>query len=265
MRPGSSARVLRSGIAIITGLILVAMAGCGSGDEPSTDAAADRTELTILAAASLTDSFTEIGSKFEQDHSGVTVRFSFGSSSTLAQQVTEGAPADVFASANEDTMQTVVDAGLTRADPQLFVTNTLRIAVPAGNPGAVQGLEDFADSNKKTALCAEQVPCGAAAQEVFANAGITPQPVTYEKDVKAALQKVVQGEVDAAMVYATDVAAAGDEVEGIDFDGSDAVVNNYPLAALKESAHPEQAQEFVDYVRSDTGQQILQQAGFGAP
>ncbi|QDP98608.1 molybdate ABC transporter substrate-binding protein [Microlunatus elymi] len=263
---------LQKMIMIIAGVLLaIAATGCGDQQPASgrptagTSASAVTGKITVLAAASLTESFSTIGKNFEQAHPGSTVTFSFGSSATLATEVNQGAPADVLATADERTMKLVTDAGNASAKPAIFATNTLEIAVPAGNPGHVTGLADFADPKYKTALCAKEVPCGAAAQKVFADAKITPKPVSYETDVKAALQKVEQNEVDAALVYKTDVAAAGDKVHGIDFPEASSVVNQYPLVALKDAKNPDGAAAFVAYVRSAAGQQVLQAAGFGKP
>lgn len=216
----------------------------------------------MLAAASLTESFTTIGKQFEAQHSGTTVTFSFGSSATLAQQAVNGAPADVFASANESTMDTVAKAGIA-VQPETFATNTLEIAVPKGNPGRITGLADFADPAQKIALCATQVPCGSAARKVFAAAGITPKPDSYESDVKAALTKVQLGEVDAALVYKTDVQAAGDKVEGVEFDEAAQAVNTYPITVIKDAPNEAAASAFVAYVHSEEGQKVLADAGFG--
>lgn len=253
------------GLIAATALLL---AGCGGADEPATpdgsESAAATGTITVLAAASLTEAFETIGEDFEEANPGATITFSFGSSSTLATQISEGAPADVFASANESTMQSITDAGL-NDEPKIFVTNTLQIAVPPGNPAKISELAEFADASKKIALCAPQVPCGSAAEQVFEKAGVTPQPDTLERDVKATLQKVQLNEVDAALVYKTDITSAGDKVEGIDFDEAAKVINNYPICTLKESKNTELAQAFVDYVLSDEGQQVLSGTGFGAP
>jgi molybdate transport system substrate-binding protein len=179
-------------------------------------------------------------------------------------QITQGAPADVFAAASPATMRTVTDAGAA-TDPTNFASNTLEIAVPAGNPAQVTGLKDFADGSKKIAICAAEVPCGTAATKVFAAAKITPKPDTLEQDVKATLQKVSSDEVDAALVYKTDVIAAGDEVEGITFPESSQAVNQYPIAALTDSKNAVTAQAFVDFVQSSEGRAVLTKAGFGKP
>ena len=192
------------------------------------------------------------------------MRFNFGSSATLATQITQGAPGDVFAAASPATMKTVTDAGGAAA-PVDFASNTLQIAVPAGNPGQITGLRDFADESRTIALCAPQVPCGAAAVKVFAAAGITPKPDTLEAEVKAALAKVAADEVDAALVYRTDVISEPTKVQGIDFPEAAQAVNEYPIATLTESTNPDAAQSFVDYVLSSEGQAVLEKAGFAKP
>ena len=243
---------------------LLPLAACGTGGGGAGASEEDGGTLTVLAAASLTEAFTELGRDFEAAHRGTRVRFSFGSSSTLATQVTQGAPADVFAAANRATMTTVTDAGAA-ADPVDFATNTLELAVPRGNPGRVTGLADLAEPDLRIALCAAQVPCGAAAVTVLAEAGVRARPDTLESDVKAVLQKVTADEVDAALVYRTDVVAAGDQVEGIEFPEAGEAVNRYPVAVLTASPDPGTARAFVDLVTSADGQRVLTEAGFGRP
>ena len=221
--------------------------------------------LTVFAAASLTDVFTDLGDQLEKANPGLHVQFNFAGSSQLATQITQGAPADVFASANEKQMKVVTDAGLQAADPTIFAENVLEIAVPKGNPGHVTGLEDFENADLTLAVCAPSVPCGAAAQAVFTAAGIDAKPDTEETDVKAALNKVQLGEVDAALVYATDVEAAGDQVEGIPFPEADQAVNKYPICTVKAAPNPDAAKAFVDLVNSDEGQKALTDAGFRNP
>src|SRR3954454_19694644 len=221
--------------------------------------------LTVFAAASLTDVFTGLGNQLEKENPGLDVRFNFAGSDALATQITQGAPADVFASANEKQMKVVTDAGLQAGDPMIFAENVLEIAVPKGNPGHVTGLKDFENADLTLAVCAPSVPCGAAAQTVFTAAGINARPDTEETDVKAALNKVQLGEVDAALVYATDVEAAGDQVEGIEFPEADDAVNKYPICTLTAAPNPGAAQAFVDLVTSDEGQKALTDAGFRAP
>jgi molybdate transport system substrate-binding protein len=221
--------------------------------------------LTVFAAASLTDVFGGFGTQLEKQNPQLHVQFNFAGSSALATQLTQGAPADVFASANQKQMTVVTDAGLQAADPTIFTENVLEIAVPAGNPGTVTGLADFGNADLTLAVCAADVPCGAAARAVFADAGITAQPDTEEEDVKAALTKVRLGEVDAALVYATDVRAAGSDVEGITFPEAEKEITSYPICALEAAPNPEAAQAFTDLVLSDEGQKALADAGFRAP
>lgn len=264
-----STRSSKIAIGAVAAIALFLPTACGSSAEPgattsSAPASSGSGPITVLAAASLTEAFTQIGKDFEAKNADQQVTFSFGSSATLATQITQGAPADVFAAASPATMKTVTDAGAA-ADPANFVSNTLEIAVPKGNPGKVSGLSDFSDAGLKIAICAPEVPCGAAAVKVFAAAKITPKPDTLESDVKATLQKVSSDEVDAALVYKTDVVAAGSKVEGINFPESAQAVNEYPVATLKESNNAATAQAFVDYVLSADGQAVLTAAGFAKP
>ncbi|MFD4439943.1 molybdate ABC transporter substrate-binding protein [Nocardia sp. NPDC058519] len=246
----------------------VALATVGCGNDTTTEpASADKVTgtVTVFAAASLTETFTELGKQFEAAHPGVKVVYNFGASSALAEQIKQGAPADVFASAAPKNMQQVVDAGEITAKPVTFVRNRLEIAVPAGNPGHITGLADFGKTEPKIALCAEQVPCGAAAKTVFEVAGVTPQPDTRESDVKAVLTKVTLGEVDAALVYRTDVHAAGAKVEGIDFPESAKAVNDYPLAPLAKAPNAAAAAAFVEFIGSDKARAVFAEAGFDKP
>ena len=237
------------------------VASPSTGDPPAATTAGNK-ELVVFAAASLTETFTELGKQFEAGHPGVKVTFSFGSSSTLATQINEGAPVDVFAAASPATMKTVTDAGNAEGTPEVFVRNLLEIAVPAGNPGEVEGLEDFAKEDLDIALCASEVPCGAAADKVFTAADIDPKPDTRESDVKATLTKVELGEVDAALVYRTDVNSAGDKVEGIEFDEAEDAINDYLIVALKEAEEADLAAEWVEFISSDEAQEVLEEAGF---
>lgn len=220
--------------------------------------------VNVFAAASLTGAFEQIALDFEAANPGTDVVFNFGASSALAQQVVSGAPVDVFAAASPATMKTVTDAG-DAAGPQVFVRNRLQIAVPADNPGKVTGLADFTERALKIALCAPKVPCGTAAAKAFAAAGVTPSVDTEEQDVKAALAKVTLGEVDAALVYRTDVLAAGAKVKGIAFPEADEAVNDYPIAATTDAENVEGAAAFVAYVLSPEGQAVLAAAGFDRP
>ncbi|RZT12529.1 molybdate transport system substrate-binding protein [Kribbella sp. VKM Ac-2569] len=255
----------RTAFAVLAAAAALALAGCGddtpAASSPSSSSSALSGTVNVFAAASLTGTFTQLGKDFEAAHPGVKVTFNFAGSSALAKQINSGAPADVFASAAPKNMDDVKDKGASTN----FVKNTLEIAVPKGNPGKVTGIKDFADKNKKIAICAAQVPCGAAAAKVFAAVGITAQPDSLEQDVKAALTKVSLGEVDAALVYKTDVLSAKDKVEGIEFPESSKAVNEYPIATLTKAPNPDGAKAFVDYVLSDKGKAVLTAAGFDAP
>jgi molybdate transport system substrate-binding protein len=208
--------------------------------------------------------FTQLGQQFDAAHPGDTVKFSFGPSSGLATEITSGAPADVFASASPKNMDTVVAAG-DASNPQDFAKNTAEIAVPPSNPANVTSVADLAKSSVKVALCQPQVPCGKIAAEVFKNAGITVKPVTLEPDVKSTLTQVELGNVDAGIVYVTDVMAAGAKVKGIVIPANDEASTLYPIAALSKSTHLTVAQQFVAYVLSPAGQQVLAAAGFQKP
>ena len=262
----------------LAGAVLVtvlALAGCSSSTPDAT--APSQTPVaggvtpeiqgtvTVFAAASLTGTFDALKLAFESANPGVEVVYNYGGSSALAEQIVQGAPVDVFAAASTATMTTVTDASLTAADPVNFATNTLEIAVPVGNPGKVDGLDDFADKDLAIAVCAEEVPCGAASAKIFEATGITPSVDTYEQDVKSVLTKVELGEADAGLVYVTDVKAAGDKVEGVEFPEAADAVNDYPIASLADSSNPDAATAFVDFVLSDEGQSALSAAGFGTP
>lgn len=235
-----------------------------AGETSSGGAAALTGEVTIFAAASLAVAFDEIAAQFEQAYPGVDVRpISYDGSSTLAIQIVEGAPADVFASADEETMASVVEAGLAD-EPALFATNTLVIAVPAGNPAQITGLADLSDPAARVVLCAPEVPCGAASQALLDDQGVRVTPASSEQNVTAVLTKVAAGEADAGLVYATDVAGR-DEVEVIVPEGAADVVNRYPIAVLEDAADPEVADAFVAFVLGEVGQAVLADVGFGTP
>jgi len=198
-------------------------------------------------------------------NNGVKVVPSYGGSDTLAAQITQGAPVDVFAAASTATMGTVTKAGDGVGTPQVFAKNELEIAVSPSNPDHIASLADVTKSGVKLALCAATVPCGAAATKAFAAAKLTPHPVTLEQDVASVLTKVELGEVDAGMVYQTDVKSAGSKVLGVNFTEAASAINTYPIVVLKTGKNPTAAQAFVNYVVSRAGQQILQTAGFEQP
>jgi molybdate transport system substrate-binding protein len=256
--------LLRS--AAVLALAALALTGCSSPSaEPTpeeTSASEGSTlsgDLTVYAAASLKGAFDEIGAAFADENSDVTFSAVYDGSSTLVTQLQEGAPGDVFASADEANMDKLADLAI---DPTLFASNTLVIAVPAGNPGGVESLADLADVT--TVLCAPEVPCGAASTTLLSNAGVTVEPASLEQNVTAVLTKVAAGEADAGLVYATDVIGR-DDVEVIVPEGADEVVNHYPIAALDGAPNSDAAEAFVAFVLSDAGQKILADYGFGAP
>jgi len=242
--------------------------GTASSSAPATTAssspAAQTGTITVFAAASLKETFTQLGKQFEAAHPGDTVKFSFGASSALATQINSGAPADVFASASTKNMAQVVTAG-NASNPQDFAKNVMEVAVPPSNPAKVTSVNDLAKSSVKTALCQPQVPCGTVAAKVFKNAGITVKPVTLQPDVKSVLTQVETGNVDAGMVYVTDVNAAGSKVKGVTIPASDNASTEYPIATISSSKHKSEAQAFMNYVLSPAGQQVLAAAGFEKP
>ena len=242
----------------LAGLATVALiaAGCSDGADPDV--------LTVYAASSLTTAFEQLAEDFEADHDGVQVRLTFGGSSDLAAQIDQGAPADVFAAADQDTMAGLADSDLV-TDPVDFAGNTLMIAVPPDNPAAVTGLADLARDDVRLVVCAPAVPCGAAAARLAEQQGVELSPVSEEQSVTDVLTKVGSAEADAGLVYVTDVAAAGDDVRGIEVPGAGTVVNTYPIATVADSERPALAQEFVDLVRGPQGQRVLRALGFRAP
>ncbi len=251
-----SRRTVRAALAAVVAGALAA--GCGGMP-------ADGATLTVLAAASLRDVFEDLGDTFRADHPGATVRLSFAGSSDLVAQVQQGAPADVVATADTVTMDRLATEGLLAGDPVAFATNVLEIAVPAGNPAGVASLADLARDDVTLVVCAPQVPCGRATAAVASAAGLALRPVSEEQSVTDVLGKVVAGEADAGLVYATDVRAAGDAVEGVAFPESAGAVNTYPVAVLDAAAEPGLARQFVDLVTGPVGQEVLASAGFAAP
>lgn len=243
-------------------VVALALAACGS-DDTAGSPDEGTTTLNVAAAASLTASFEEIATDFEAEHDGVDVQFQFAGSSDLASQITNGAELDVFASADEATMDKVAD--FTAADPTIFATNVLTIVTEPGNPKKITGLKDLESSDLAVVVCAEQVPCGAATKTLTQEQGVTLDPASEESKVTDVLSKVTTGEADAGLVYVTDATGAGDKVEMVETVGADKVVNTYPIATLKDSAHADEAQAFVDFVTGPEGQEVLKSKGFGAP
>jgi molybdate transport system substrate-binding protein len=258
-------------LALFYVLALALISGCGSSDQapasssaPSTSAAAGG-KIMVFAAASLKQTFTDIGEQFKTDNPGASVEFSFAGSSDLVTQLTQGAPADVFASADTKNMDKAAQAGLLAGDPVNFASNTLTIAVAPGNPKKIASFKDLTQQGLNVVVCAPQVPCGSATQSVEKATGVTLNPVSEESSVTDVLNKVTTGEADAGLVYVTDVKGAGDKVAAVAFPEAADAVNTYPIAVLKESKNPELARKFVDLVTGESGQKVLSAAGFAKP
>lgn len=250
---------------LLAGTIAIGLAGCSGTTDTSTTRSSDALSgtITVFAAASLATAFTALADDFERGHPGATVRLTFAGSSDLSTQILEGAPADVFASADEANMARVADADLVASSPVPFATNVLEIAVPPTNPAGITSFADLAGPDVKLVVCAPDVPCGAATVAVAKAAGIRLSPVSEELSVTDVLGKVTSGEADVGLVYVTDVRAARDAVEGIPFPESRQAVNTYPIAALAESSAADLADAFVAFVAGETGRSVLTEAGFG--
>lgn len=250
---------MKSVAALGTGLLVgvaALLAGCGSSPNE---------QLTVFAAASLTGAFSEIGARFESDHPGTSVVFNFAGSADLVTQLTQGATADVFASADTRNMDRAQAAGLLAGAPVNFASNTLVIAVAPGNPEGIGSLADLARPGLSVVLCAPQVPCGWAAGKVQAAAGVRLNPVSEESSVTDVLNKVTSGQADAGLVYVTDALGAGDSVTTVGFVEAGQAVTTYPIAILGRAPRPELAQTFVDFVTGEAGRHILSRAGFAQP
>lgn len=272
MRTRHALASLLSASAVAASLLL---AGCASsagapaaspgGEATASGSDAVHGTITVFAAASLRSTFTELGKRFEEAHPGTTVTFSFAGSSDLVTQLSEGAPADVFASADEANLRKAQKAGVTEGDPVDFATNVLAIAVPPGNPAHVSVFADLARPGVHTVVCAPQVPCGAATAAVESSSGVTLSPVSQESSVTDVLGKVESGEADAGVVYATDVKAAGDRVEAVAFPEAAGTVNTYPIVQVADAPNPAGARAFIASVTGTDGRAVLKAAGFGAP
>lgn len=235
------------------------IAGCSSSDNTAGGS------ITVFAAASLKSAFTEIGEQFKTDNPGASVEFSFAGSSDLVTQLTQGADADVLASADTRNMDKAVAADLVEGAPVTFATNTLTIAVAPGNPKGIKSFADLAKPGTSVVVCAPPVPCGGATEKVEKATGVTLSPVSEETSVTDVLGKVTSGQADAGLVYVTDAAGAGDKVTSVAFPEAAQAVNSYPIAVLKEYAHAELAHRFVDLVTGEAGQKALAKAGFAKP
>ena len=239
-------------------LIAATIGGCSS---PGSGSKGGGGSITVDAAASLTDAFTTLKARFEKDHPGAKVKLTFGASSDLSTQIAQGAPVDVFASASEKNMKAL---GARALSPTDFVKNTLEIAVPPSNPAGITTPADLARPGIKVAVCDPAVPCGVVAAQVFKNLGITVHPAASLADVKSTLAAVESGEVDAGLVYVTDVRSAGRKVKGVEIPAAVNASTTYPIAALKDAKNATLAKAWVDFVRSDAGRTVLVAAGFVA-
>jgi molybdate transport system substrate-binding protein len=273
-----------STVVVTTVVVALGLAGCSSSKKaasstssaaatsaaaaPSSAAPASASlsgTVVVFAASSLMATFTTLATNFEHANPGVKIVPSYGGSDTLAAQITQGAPVDVFAAASTTTMGTVTTAGDGVGTPQVFAKNELEIAVAPNNPDHIASLADVTKSGVKLAVCAPTVPCGAAATKAFAAAKLTPHPVTLEQEVSSVLTKLELGEVDAGIVYQTDVKSAGSKVLGVNFPEAASAINTYPIVVVKTGKNPTAGQAFLNYVVSAAGQQILQAAGFRQP
>ncbi|WP_374068798.1 molybdate ABC transporter substrate-binding protein [Rhodococcus sp. CX] len=255
-------------VAALIGTVLT-LAACGTSDDSASETTASTPEsaetITVFAAASLKATFTQLGTQFESAHPGSTVEFNFAGSSDLVAQITQGAPADVFASADTANMDKAAEAGVVSGDPVNFATNTLTIVTEPGNP---QGITSFADLTRpglKVVVCAPQVPCGTATSRIETQTGVDIQPVSEESSVTDVLGKVTSGQADAGLVYVTDATNAGDKVTAVPFPESADAVNTYPIALLEESQNPQLASKFLEFVTGDDARTVFAEAGFGAP
>jgi molybdate transport system substrate-binding protein len=261
----------RSAAIVVVVAVAVLLAACGDDGSGATGSrsttAADQVSgtITVFAAASLTEAFGQIGTRFEHDHPSTTVSFDFGSSSALATQISQGAPADVFASADEANMALLTTPSTVVRHPTDFAHNRLAILVADGNPDHVTSLDDLADPELAVVLCAAQVPCGKYARQILSNAGVTVTPRSYEADVKGVVTKVATGDADAGIVYVTDARTAKDDTDSVAIPASQNAVATYPIAATSGSANPKLAAAFVDYVRGAAGQRVLERFGFERP
>ena len=255
-------------VAAVAAVVGLAVAGCSSSNEsssPSSPEGAGSGKLTVFAAASLKKSLTDIGEQFKTDNPGSDIEFSFAGSSDLVTQLTQGAPADVFASADTKNMDKAADAKLLAGDPVNFATNTLTIVTAPGNPKKIASFKDLAAPGLSVVVCAPQVPCGSAAEKVEKATGVQLNPVSEESQVTDVLGKVTSGQADAGLVYVTDAQGAGDKVTAVPFPESADAVNTYPIAVLEQSTQPELARKFVDLVTGEAGQKVLSAAGFAKP
>ncbi|MHA7306715.1 molybdate ABC transporter substrate-binding protein [Arthrobacter sp. TMN-49] len=249
----------------VVAVLALSLAGCVPGASNAPSASEFSGTLNVFAAASLKKTFTQLAAQFEAEHPQVKVSLSFDGSSTLVSQIIQGAPADVFASADTATMSKLSDAGLATGSPTDFASNVLTLVVPQDNPANITSFADVAKPGVKLVTCAPKVPCGAATTSDAASAGLTLTPVSEELSVTGVLGKVTAGEADAGLVYVTDAKSAGKKVLSIPLDLPQPTVNRYPIAAVESSKAPLLAADFISLVAGPQGQKVLREAGFGAP
>lgn len=251
---------------LLLGAIGLVAATTACGSDSHTDATGTPSgDITVFAAASLTAAFTDLADAFMAANPDTTVTLNFAASSELVTQIGEGAPADLFASADLSNMAKLTDAGNNATEPVVFAHNSAAIIVQSGNPKGITGVADLADPDLVYVQCAPEVPCGKYATQIFENAGITVTPKSLEENVKAVVTKVTLGEADAGIVYLTDVKAAGDAAAGVEIPADINVVAEYPVAVTREATNPEGAQAFIDFVLGAQGQAILASYGFTSP
>lgn len=252
---------------LLSTMLVAALAACSSKSPSSSPSQPSQASgsIVVFAAASLKPAFTQISQQFKTDNPGSSVDFEFGGSSDLATQLTQGATADVFASADTAQMDTVAKAGLLTGNPTNFASNTLVIVTAAGNPKKIGSFADLAKPGPNVVICHQPVPCGSATQRIEDNTGVHLNPVSEELNVTDVLNKVTTGQADAGLVYVTDALSAGNKVTTVKFPEAAGAVNVYPIAVLKKAPRPTLAQKFVAMVTSETGQKILNQSGFAKP
>lgn len=246
---------MKRGVALLIGAVSL-LVSCSASN--------DNSEVLVMAAASLSDAFAEIEEAFEAVHPDIDVRLNLAGSSSLREQILEGAPADVFASANFNTMNAVVNAGAAGSDFRAFAATNLEVAVPVGNPANISGIADLANGELLVGLCASGVPCGDLAREALAQAGVVPSIDTNEPDARALLNKIAEGELDVGIVYATDVRASS-RVQGLPLPPEAQVFTMYPIVRLADAPNEQSATLFIDFVESKEGQRIIASHGFNLP
>jgi len=250
---------------LLASLAAMAFIATACGKDSGSGGGGPAGDITVFAAASLTGAFTEVGTAFTAKYPEASAKFSFDASSALVQQITQGAPADLFASADSSNMDKLTAGGLNGSAPVVFATNSLQIIVGRGNPKGISGLADLGKSGLKVVLCAPEVPCGKYAAQSLQSAGATVNPASLEQNVKGVVTKVTAGEADAGIVYSTDVKAAGDKAAGVEIPTTVNVIATYPIASIKSSKETDVNEAFISFLLGSEGQAILKKYGFGAP